>query len=193
MSILAGIMISIACATYLSVGEVAGALLFATGLLGILFYQMKLFTGKAGLLVDGGITLADLGIIWVGNFIGAGIGSLMLLGIRGAELAPAARTIIENRMMAGDLENAIAGVICGILMYIATANWEKEKNIFLPIMCVATFILIGGNHCVADMGYFWLADNGLTGIGNVLSVSLGNLIGCNLIPGVKKYIISKLR
>lgn len=53
MSILAGIMISIACAAYLSVGGVAGALLFATGLLGILFYQMKLFTGKAGLLVDG--------------------------------------------------------------------------------------------------------------------------------------------
>lgn len=60
MSILAGIIISIACAVYLSVGGVAGALLFATGLLGILFYQMKLFTGKAGLLVDGGITLADL-------------------------------------------------------------------------------------------------------------------------------------
>lgn len=191
MSILAGIMISIACTAYLSVGGVAGALLFATGLLGILFYQMKLFTGKAGLLVDGGITLADLGIIWVGNFIGAGIGSLMLLGMRGAELTPAARSIIENRMAAGDLENAIAGIICGILMYIATtANWEKEKNVFLPIMCVATFILIGGNHCVADMGYFWLADNGLTGIGNVLSVSLGNLIGCNLIPGVKKCIIS---
>lgn len=190
MSILAGIMISIACAAYLSVGGIVGALLFATGLLGILFYQMKLFTGKAGLFVDGGITLADLGIIWFGNFIGAGIGSLMLLSMRGAELTPAARAIIENRMMAGDLENVIAGIICGILMYIATANWEKEKNVFLPIMCVATFILIGGNHCVADMGYFWLADNGLTGIGNVLSVSLGNLIGCNLIPGVKRYITS---
>lgn len=94
MSILAGIMISIACAAYLSVGGVAGALLFAAGLLGILFYQMELFTGKAGLLVDGGITLADLGIIWFGNFIGTGIGSLMLLGMRGAELAPAARSII---------------------------------------------------------------------------------------------------
>ena len=190
MSILAGIIISIACAIYLSVGGVAGALLFATGLLGILFYQMKLFTGKAGLLVDGEITLADLGTIWLGNFIGTGIGSFMLLGVRGAELTPAARSIIENRMAAGDLENVIAGVICGILMYIATTNWEKEKNVFLPIMCVATFILVGGNHCVADMGYFWLADNGLTGIGNVLSVSLGNLIGCNLIPGVKRCITS---
>ena len=38
MSILAGIMISIACVVYLSVGGAAGALLFATGLLGILFY-----------------------------------------------------------------------------------------------------------------------------------------------------------
>lgn len=38
MSTLAGIMISIACAAYLSVGGVAGALFFATGLLGILFY-----------------------------------------------------------------------------------------------------------------------------------------------------------
>lgn len=48
MSILAGIMISIACVTYLSAGGVVGALLFTMGLLGILFYQMKLFTGKAG-------------------------------------------------------------------------------------------------------------------------------------------------
>ena len=84
---------------------------------------MKLFTGKAGLLVDGEITLADLGTIWLGNFIGTGIGSFMLLGVRGAELTPAARSIIENRMAAGDLENVIAGVICGILMYIATTNW----------------------------------------------------------------------
>ena len=38
MSILAEIMISIACAVYLSVGGVAGALLFTAGLLGILFY-----------------------------------------------------------------------------------------------------------------------------------------------------------
>ena len=38
MSILAGIMISIACVVYLPVGGAAGALLFATGLLGILFY-----------------------------------------------------------------------------------------------------------------------------------------------------------
>lgn len=98
MSILAGIMISIACVVYLSVGGAAGALLFATGLLGILFYQMKLFTGKAGLLVDGGITLADLGTIWLGNFIGTGIGSFMLLGMSDAELAPAARSIIESRM-----------------------------------------------------------------------------------------------
>lgn len=123
MSILAGIMI----AAYLSVGGIAGALLFATGLLGILFYQMKLFTGKAGLLVDGGITLANLGVIWLGNFIGTGIGSLMLLGMRGAELAPAARSIIENRMAAGDLENVIAG----ILMYIATA-----KRMYFSLLCV---------------------------------------------------------
>lgn len=78
MSILAGIMISIACVVYLS----AGALLFATGLLGILFYQMKLFTGKA----DGGITLAD----WLGNFIGTGMSD--------AELAPAARCIKKRQL-----------------------------------------------------------------------------------------------
>lgn len=93
---------------------------------------MKLFTGKAGLLVDGGITLADLGTIWLGNFIGTGIGSFMLLGMSDAELAPAARSIIENRMAAGDLENVVAGVICGILMYIATANWGERKECISP-------------------------------------------------------------
>lgn len=177
MSVLAGIMISIACGVYLTVGGPVGAVLFAVGLLGILYYGMDLFTGKAGL----DMRLADLGIVWLGNLVGTGIGSALLLMFNPG-LSEAAKIIAQSRVDAGWESNFCAGIVCGVLMYVAIRNWNAEKNNLLPIMCVAAFILVGANHCVADMGYFWLADDGIRPLINVVYVTIGNFIGCKLIP-----------
>lgn len=50
LSILAGMMIAIGGIINLSIGGIAGALLFSMGLLTILTLRFELFTGKAGLL-----------------------------------------------------------------------------------------------------------------------------------------------
>lgn len=51
-SIMAGFMIALAAAIYITVGGVVGAFMFSLGLLTILYFQFNLFTGKAGLLAD---------------------------------------------------------------------------------------------------------------------------------------------
>ena len=64
-------------------------------------------------------------------------------------------------------------------MYIAVTGFKISGNILLLIAPVAIFILMGFAHSIADMAYIWL---GGTTFRTLLPVSIGNLIGCNLIP-----------
>ena len=47
---LAGLCISVGCVVNLRVGGVAGAVLFSFGLLAVLHYKLKLYTGTAGFI-----------------------------------------------------------------------------------------------------------------------------------------------
>lgn len=118
-SIMAGFMITLAAAIYLTVGGALGAFMFSIGLLTILFFQFNLFTGKAGLLVERQIKPLFLIMIWVGNLIGCASCSLLLLATPlGSSLAVGASAITLTRISNLWFENIILGVFCGILMYI---------------------------------------------------------------------------
>lgn len=72
-------------------------------------------------------------------------------------------------------------------MFIAVEAYEKIP--ILTMMCVATFILIGANHCVADMFYFWVgmtADTCFNMLITIFWTTIGNIIGCNLINLLRK-------
>ena len=70
LSILAGMMIGLGAIVYLSVGKIVGAFMFSIGLLAILHFRCRLFTGKAGGLATGAISLDDLAAIYIGNAFG---------------------------------------------------------------------------------------------------------------------------
>jgi formate/nitrite transporter FocA (FNT family) len=72
-AILAGMLIVVGAVTYLTIGGIAGAVLFSIGLITILVFKLDLFTGKAGLLFQQKIGLGDLVEIWILNLIGTGI------------------------------------------------------------------------------------------------------------------------
>ena len=78
LSILAGIFIALGCIIYLSIGGAVGAVLFSIGLLSVLYFKAHLFTGKAGLFADNGISVARLGQIWLGNAIGCVLMAVLL-------------------------------------------------------------------------------------------------------------------
>ena len=183
-SIMAGFMIALAAAIYLTVGGALGAFMFSIGLLTILFFQFDLFTGKAGLLAQKCIRPKRLLMIWVGNLIGCALCSLLLLVTPlGSSLAVGASAITLTRISNLWFENIILGVFCGILMYIGVKQYPTAP--YVTILSVASFILLGANHCVADMAYMFLAADPkilLPASAALLCTTAGNIIGCNLIP-----------
>ena len=170
---------------YLSIEvKVIGAIMFSLGLLTILHFKYYLFTGKAGLLLTREIHPYDLGIIWCGNLLGTGIGAgLIHLTPLAAKVIPDAVAITTQRIENGFLSNIVLGIFCGLLMYIAVTSYATKP--WVTVMCVSAFILSGFNHCIADMYYFFLASPFVDvplAVFTILCTTLGNVIGCNIIP-----------
>lgn len=182
-SILAGITIGIAGFGYLAVGGLAGAVLFAFGLLTVVGYKLKLYTGTAGFVNKG--EFVDLLVILLGNIVGCLLVGL-LTRASNLELQAAAQKILEVRLQNGALRCGLLGIGCGFIMTTAV-TFSREKN-YLPLLFgVPLFIVCGFTHCVADAFYYlsvpidFLKLHFLEIIGVYVSIVLGNFIGCNLV------------
>ena len=182
-SILAGITIGIAGFGYLAIGGLAGAVLFAFGLLTVVGYKLKLYTGTAGFVNKG--EFVDLLVILLGNIVGCLLVGL-LTRASNLELQAAAQKILDVRLQNGALRCGLLGIGCGFIMTTAV-TFSREKN-YLPLLFgVPLFIVCGFTHCVADAFYYlsvpidFLKLHFLEIIGVYVSIVLGNFIGCNLV------------
>lgn len=177
-------MIAIGAIVNLRVGGLLGPFLFAVGLLTVLEFELHLFTGKAGLLATKEIDIVTLFYIWMGNFIGtAAVALLLLFAPMSYELSDISAAILATRLSNGFAANFVLGIFCGLLMYIAVTAYRWTDNAILVILPVATFILSGYNHCVADMFYTHLATTGPKDYLQLIPTTLGNIVGCCILPG----------
>ena len=181
-AIMAGICIGIAGFGYLAVGGIVGAVTFAFGLLAVVHYRLKLYTGTAGFFAKG--DLLQLCTILAMNIVGCLLVALMAR-MSPMPLQDAAQHILEGRLNAGIVQSGVLAIGCGFIMTTAV-KWGREGK-FLPLLFgVPLFIICGFPHCVADAFYYlcvpveYLTANA----GQVLllyaSIVLGNFIGCNL-------------
>ena len=187
-SILAGIMISLGCIINLQVGGIGGALFFSLGLITILMFNFDLFTGRAGLIPTGQMTWKKLGLIWLGNLYGCVmVAAAMSLTPLGVTLGATAQAIVATRIANGVLANIILGGCCGILMYIGVGLFTKQNNPIYAAMPVATFILSGYNHCVADMFYLTIANASWIAWATLIPTTIGNICGTCIIPLARQF------
>ena len=181
-AIMAGICIGIAGFGYLAVGGIVGAVTFAFGLLAVVHYRLKLYTGTAGFFAKG--ELLQLCTILAMNIVGCLLVALMARRSP-MPLQQTAQHILEGRLNAGIVQSGVLAIGCGFIMTTAV-KWGREGK-FLPLLFgVPLFIICGFPHCVADAFYYlcvpveYLTANA----GQVLllyaSIVLGNFIGCNL-------------
>lgn len=136
-SILAGILIGLGDIILLSITpKILGAVLFSFGLVTIINMQLYLFTGKIGFLYKNNIS--QMLYILIFNLIGiAGIiGLYSIANPSFITLLSAAATIKFEKKILTLFINAI---FCGMLIHFAV----KNKNIFITVMSVVIFILIG--------------------------------------------------
>lgn len=185
-AIIAGICISIGCVVNLRVGGVAGAVLFAFGLLAVVHYKLKLYTGTAGFIRAKG----DWGLITfvlLGNIIGCGLTALAYAYAQ-PDILPPDIAIVQSRLTKGPLACFLLAIGCGFIM--TTAVQFGREGRFLPLLFgVPVFILCGFAHSVADAFYF-LAVPEMYSMQLLLVYVvevLGNFVGCNLY----RWVIAK--
>lgn len=163
-------------------GSLVGAVLFSFGLLTVVGYGLKLYTGTAGFIRKNEV--GTLFLILLGNIIGC-LCVALLSRVSPLAIQGAAQNILELRLRTGALRCGLLGIGCGFIM--TTAVHFARKNQYLPLLFgVPLFIVCGFTHCVADAFYylcvplaFWKA-NLLSIITVYVCIVLGNLIGCNL-------------
>ena len=112
-SILAGICIGIAGFGFLALGGIAGAVLFAFGLITVVCYKLKLYTGTAGFIVKG--EAGKLLIILLGNIVGCLMVAL-LARVSPMDLQGAAQKILAGRLSIGPVRAGLLAIGCGFLM-----------------------------------------------------------------------------
>lgn len=187
-SIFAGIAIGTAGFGFLAAGlqsaygSLAGAVLFSFGLLTVVGYKLKLYTGTAGFISKNEV--GDLFLILLGNIVGCLCVSL-LARVSPLEIQTAAQKVLQLRLDTGALKCGLLAIGCGFIM--TTAVNFARKGQYLPLLFgVPLFIVCGFPHCVADAFYFlcvpftFIEAHFLPVMGLYVCIVLGNLVGCNL-------------
>lgn len=181
-AILAGICISLGGAVFLKVGGIIGAVLFTFGLLSVVHYKLKLYTGTAGFFDPSGKEWIDLVLIILGNIVGC-----FLLASLFTQTTPdsvsVAEAILQKRLDSGWFNCMLLAIGCGFIMTTAVQFGREGK--FLPLLFgVPLFIMCGFAHSIADAFYFASCSFSKLLSIDVLMVYLsevvGNFIGCNL-------------
>jgi formate/nitrite transporter FocA (FNT family) len=180
-SVLAGVCIGIAGLGYLVTRDIVGSVLFAFGLLTVVGYKLKLYTGTAGFIQKGEV--GKLLLILLGNIFGCLLVSLMAR-MSPLEVQESAQSVLEGRLAIGPLRGGVLAIGCGFIMTTAVTFARQGNN--LPLLFgVPLFIVCGFPHCVADVFYYLTVPFSFWGehLGEILlfyvSIVVGNFIGCN--------------
>ena len=197
-SILSGIAVGLAGWGYLaccSKGlEVLGAVLFSFGLLTVVNYKLKLYTGTAGFVSlrkeDGSCrffrAIGELLFILLGNITGCMFVALLLrCSPNDLGLEQEAKVILEGRLALGPLKAGALAIGCGFIMTTVVTFARQGKPLAL-LFGVPLFIYCKFPHCLADAFYYMAAPLSYTGehfweiVALYPCLVIGNFVGCNL-------------
>lgn len=163
-------------------GSLVGAVMFSFGLLAVLGYKLKLYTGTAGYINAN--ELGHLFMILLGNITGCFCVAL-LTRMSPMDIQDSAQKILEMRLGTGPLRCGLLAIGCGFIM--TTCVQFGRQGQYLPLLLgVPLFIVCGFPHCVADAFYYLCVPVAFvkSHIFQVLTlyvcIVLGNLVGCNL-------------
>ena len=185
-SLWSGTLIGLAGWIFCSVGGgLIGSILFAIGLLCVVFFGSALYTGKAGSWRFSPFTFRKdcwgLCRILIGNILGCAIVGLVANLSGTLETNETLTGILTSRESHDAVQTIARGIGCGILMELAVWTWREKGSVLGVLFCVPAFILSGFYHSVADAFYYCAGYKGL-GIWTLWIYPLtviGNFIGCS--------------
>ena len=195
-SVLAGISIAIGATIFLLCEvKIVGAIFFSIGILMVMEFKLLLYTGYVPTQRQSqkfGQYLLNSTIVFIGNLIGGAItsGLLALTRLRGP-LYEKALYVCDVKLLDNPLSIFILAIFCGIIIAgIVKATNLKHQVIYVAMM-IATFILCGFEHVVANAFYFTASLKlfSLNGILFMLVCLAGNFVGgliCSYVKSPEK-------
>lgn len=178
---LAGACVGIAGFGYLAEKSIIGAVLFGFGLLTVVHYKLKLYTGTAGFIKRG--EMGTLLLILLSNICGT-LAVALMLRLSPMPLQDVAQGILESRLAIGPLRAGGLAIGCGFIMTTAV-TFAREGKMLPLLFGVPLFIMCGFPHCMADAFYYlstptsFLLEHLQQILPVYLSIVVGNFIGCN--------------
>lgn len=182
-SVVAGIAIAVGGFVNLALGGIAGAVFFTFGLLTVVHYRLKLYTGVVG-FIDSWKGFRESFLVLAGNIVGCLL-TAWLAGLSPMDLQGAAQKILDGRLAIGPFRAGMLAIGCGFIVTTAVTFGRQDK--WLPLLFgVPTFILCGFPHCIAD-AFYYLAVPCVSWHGRIgailltyFAIVIGNFVGCNL-------------
>ena len=167
-AIFAGLAIGLGGWAYLMApNPIIGAVIFACGLLTVRLYGLHLFTGKVQYMMTKENPWYYYPLVLLCNFFGVAIIACWSISL----VHDAAQTVAIAKQSQLWIDALLKGIGCGMLMSLAT---YKETPLWVTVLAVATFILAGFNHCIAD--FYYMLTGGVFSW-NLLLTIVGNIIG----------------
>lgn len=169
-SIWGGIMISIGSTVYLNCpNKVIGAFLFSIGLITIMIFGFKLYTGEIGYIRKPNEIPYTLTVI-IGNCIGCLL--ILIMPTNNVE------QIISDKLACYLPYVFGKAVICGIIIYVCVVAYRTTQNWYITLLGVPTFILCGAEHSIADLCFLIAArEFTLRALIFFMIVIIGNAVG----------------
>lgn len=191
LEILAGVVIALGCVVSLCAPNYVGSILFAIGLLMVKRFELRLLTGKAGLMIEERVkapkAAIELGRIFAFNALGTflvALAALLMWNVNSSEIVLA----ISRAQVEELLSVFVRSIFCGVLVYAGV----KAETALETIMYVFAFLVAGFTHSIAYSFYFWISVLTAQAIAKMLFALLiaavGNVLGCFLIPATLKGV-----
>jgi len=198
MSFCSGIMIGVggsafllACNLFDKWGKLIGSVLFSLGILSIVMFEMKLFTGLISDIPEmGAKNFWKLPICFLGNMLGVLFAAILVYYSPLADsVIPQAQTMMSAKLNASlwGIKALCSSILCGFLitLSIGAVNYAPRKKLSTTVgvmFPIIVFAFCGFDHSVANTLYlFFLGFSGRAVVYLLLCV-LGNILGGIILP-----------
>lgn len=178
-SIAAALMIGLGNYALLKIGNPLGPFLFSLGLLSVCYFNLNLFTGKAGFIFENKIPFIEILLILISNLVFGYLFGL-LFSISDESLINSALLKVSSWNIS--ISFFVKSFLCGVVMYIAVLMFKKGTPLGI-IFGVPLFIFCGYQHCIANIITL--------GVARTFDLSIFICIIGNLIGSLFMWFISK--
>lgn len=198
MSFCSGVMIGVGGTSFLLAysmygewGKLIGSTLFSLGILAIVMFEMKLFTGLISDIPEmGAKNLWKLPVCFIFNMVGVLFAAILVdNSILAEKVAPQAESIMLAKLNAESwgIKALCSSILCGFLitLSIGAVNYAPRKKLSTTVgvmFPIIVFAFCGFDHSVANTLYIYFLDFTWKEVGYILICMLGNILGGVILP-----------